>query len=170
MAKSQVETVARAAYLEDWRQTSTKTSLTTSSANVSSRTSRRTKRYTRTRCRANKLRMASLSPRAIRLTSVSSDSAWAAIDPEAGAAQPVDVKVALMGKPSPTVPRVGTAPPGKGSGTVERFLPCACRKPKSGHIGDVAHQPGRATRCVRFADPAERPAHPGSTTGPSGPN
>src|SRR5437764_1554384 len=82
MAKSKVETVARAAYLEDWRQTSTKTSLTTSSANVSSRTSRRTKRYTCTRCRANKLRMASLSPRAIRLTSVSSDSAWAAIDPE----------------------------------------------------------------------------------------
>src|SRR5438067_2722259 len=96
MAKSQVETVVRAAYLEDWRQTSTKTSLTTSSANVSSRTSRRTKRYRCTRCRANKLRMASLSPRAIRLTSVSSDSAWAAIDPEAGAAQPVDVKVAVM--------------------------------------------------------------------------
>src|SRR5262249_37729418 len=37
---------------------------------------------------------------------------------------------------------------------------CACRKPKSGRIGDVARQPGRATRCVRSAEPGARPAHP----------
>jgi len=41
---------------------------------------------------------------------------------------------------------------------------CACRKPKSGRIGDAARQPGRATRCVRFAEPGERLAHPGPMT------
>ena len=30
-------------------------------------------------------------------------------------------------------------------------FPCACRKPRSGRIGDAARQPGRATRCVRSA-------------------
>src|SRR5262249_3070917 len=42
---------------------------------------------------------------------------------------------------------------------------CACRKPKSGRIADAARQPGRATRCVRFAEPGERPAHPDPMTG-----
>jgi hypothetical protein len=44
---------------------------------------------------------------------------------------------------------------------------CACRKPKSGHIGDAARQPGHATRCVRSAEPGVRPAHPGPMTGDS---
>ena len=29
---------------------------------------------------------------------------------------------------------------------------CACRKPKSGRVGDAARQPGHATRCVRSAE------------------
>src|SRR5215472_10283781 len=48
---------------------------------------------------------------------------------------------------------------------VGRANPCACRKPKSGRIGDAARQPGRATRCVRSAEPGERPEHPGPRTG-----
>ena len=40
-------------------------------------------------------------------------------------------------------------------------MACACRKLKSGRIGDAARQPGRVTRCVRFAEPGERSAHPG---------
>jgi hypothetical protein len=34
---------------------------------------------------------------------------------------------------------------------------CTCGKPKSGRIGDAARQPGRTTRCVRFAEPGKRP-------------
>jgi hypothetical protein len=42
---------------------------------------------------------------------------------------------------------------------------CACRKPKSGRIRDAARQPRRATRCVRSAEPGDRPDHPGPMTG-----
>ena len=41
-------------------------------------------------------------------------------------------------------------------------IPCPCRKPKSGRIGDAARQPGHATRCS--AEPGERPADPGPMT------
>jgi hypothetical protein len=46
-----------------------------------------------------------------------------------------------------------------------RLEPCACRKPKSGRIGDAARQAGRATRCARFAGQGERPTHPDPMTG-----
>jgi hypothetical protein len=43
--------------------------------------------------------------------------------------------------------------------------PCACRKPKSGRIGDAARQPGHAIRCVPSAERGEAPAHLRPTTG-----
>src|SRR5262249_32850725 len=47
---------------------------------------------------------------------------------------------------------------------VARANPCACRKPKSGRIGDAARPLWRATRCVRFAEPGERSEDPGPMT------
>ena len=53
----------------------------------------------------------------------------------------------------------------RGIGVTRLRDACACRKPKSGRIGDAARQAGRATRCARFAEQGERPAHPGPMTG-----
>jgi len=42
-----------------------------------------------------------------------------------------------------------------------RLEPCACRKPKSGRIGNAARQAGRATRCARFRECEECDARSG---------
>ena len=73
IASSQVETEERASKEPAWRQTSRNTSLKRSSAKVSSPTRRRSQRYSATRCLQKSVRMASWSPPAIRLISISSE-------------------------------------------------------------------------------------------------